>query len=125
MNYYNELLQKLNGKFKKKIGNNTYLCLLSGVPGDGIAIKYHNTYVVTVYGDGKVELNTGGWNTVTTQMRINKALRAMFNGVYMIAKRNDDMTFLQTSRGVYEFNRTISLNKYGHVINYWSSREKV
>ncbi len=130
MQYYQELLEKLGNRESKKIGNNTYLIKLrvnnelTG-PVVGVAIKYHQTKIVSIYQDGHVFLNTGGWNTVTTQQRINKALREMFRGTYLISKRKQDMIFLQTSRGVYEFGSTISLDKNGHISKeYWSTREE-
>ncbi len=72
MNYQkaNALLQGRN-MLSRKTGNNTYLVRNSGVPGDSIHLKLHNTYVVTWYADGRTELNTGGWRTVTTKDRIN------------------------------------------------------
>ena len=39
-----------------------------------IAIVYHGTAVVTISRDGMVYLNTGGWPTVTTKVRMEEAL---------------------------------------------------
>lgn len=39
-----------------------------------IAIVYHGTPVVTIEKDGMVTLNTGGWPTVTTKVRMEEAL---------------------------------------------------
>lgn len=55
-------------------GRNTRMVRNSGVPGDSIHLKYHNTYILTWYQDGRIELNTGGWRTVTTKSRINEFL---------------------------------------------------
>lgn len=38
---------------------------------DWIGIKLHQTVVVKFYKDGRVQLNSGGWQTVTTRERIN------------------------------------------------------
>lgn len=55
-------------------GRHTRMVRNSGVPGDSIHLKLHNTYVITWYADGRIELNTGGWRTVTTKARINEFL---------------------------------------------------
>jgi hypothetical protein len=67
---YNEAItvldEKRGDKSTKKLGNNTYLIRHD----DYIAVKLHNTEVVKFYADF-VELNTGGWHTMTTKARIN------------------------------------------------------
>lgn len=85
MNYTkaDSLLQGRN-MLRRKVGNNTYLVRNSGVTGDKIHLKLHNTYIMTFYADGKTELNSGGWRTVTTKDRLNKHLE---NG-YRIVQRN-------------------------------------
>jgi hypothetical protein len=40
-----------------------------------IALQLHSTDIVTWDRDGSIELETGGWNTVTTRERINRAIR--------------------------------------------------
>jgi hypothetical protein len=35
-------------------------------------VKYHNTNVVT-FSKNEIVLNTGGWSTVTTKLRMNQA----------------------------------------------------
>ena len=42
--------------------------------GDVISIVYHGTEVVSVTRQGTVILNTGGWPTVTTKVRMEEAL---------------------------------------------------
>ena len=42
--------------------------------GDVISIVYHGTEVVSVTRQGTVFLNTGGWPTVTTKVRMEEAL---------------------------------------------------
>lgn len=38
---------------------------------EAIAVQLHATDVVTFFLDGRIEVNTGGWDTVTTRDRIN------------------------------------------------------
>lgn len=41
---------------------------------DGVlTVRYHNTDVVTVFENGTIKLNTGGWRTSTTKNRMNQA----------------------------------------------------
>jgi len=53
---------------KKKLANNTYLHETQ----DGIAVRLHNTDIVTIHPDNTYTLNSGGWQTVTTKARINE-----------------------------------------------------
>lgn len=43
---------------------------------NGIAIRYHETDVITYYPD-RIVLNSGGYHTATTKARINEALRVL------------------------------------------------
>lgn len=68
---YAEADALLTGRCKnsRKLGNNTYLERLA----IGHAIRLHNTTVVLFSANGSVTLNSGGWKTVTTKDRMNKA----------------------------------------------------
>jgi hypothetical protein len=55
---------------RRKLANNTYLERNSFDPT--IAVVLHRTDIITLYPDGNVKLNTGGWNTVTTRDRLNR-----------------------------------------------------
>jgi hypothetical protein len=56
-------------KTARKIGNNTLRYQLT----DGSwCIQLHDTVIVRQYPDGDVELNSGGWQTVTTKSRMNE-----------------------------------------------------
>ncbi len=58
---------------KRKLGNNTHL----NVRKDGsFGIRLHSTDVVILHADGRVELDSGGWKTVTTKARINEYTNA-------------------------------------------------
>ena len=67
---FKELSEKLTGKCKnsRKLDNNTYLIR----DGKNLAIKLHDTNVVTYTPDGKIILNSGGWQTPTTKDRMEK-----------------------------------------------------
>lgn len=57
-------------KDKKKLANNTY----AERRDVGIAIRLHQTDILTFYPCGSVVVKTGGWETVTTKGRINRYL---------------------------------------------------
>lgn len=60
--------QQKRGLDKKKLANNTYL-----LKGDKyFAIQLHDTEIVKIHEDDIYELNSGGWQTVTTKARLNE-----------------------------------------------------
>jgi hypothetical protein len=69
---YTDLLAKLDtkrgDKTSRKVGNNTYLKRR----GDSVAIRLHDTDVVTYAADNSATIDSGGWRTVTTKSRINE-----------------------------------------------------
>jgi hypothetical protein len=69
---YADAAAKLTGRCAKrrKVANNTWL----ERHGDDIAIRLHQTDIVTLHPDGTATLDTGGWLTVTTKSRMNDAL---------------------------------------------------
>lgn len=70
---YKEAEEKLVGRWARgrKLERNTYLERRDFF---SIAIRLHGTDVLTFHEDGSIEVNTGGWNTVTTRDRINRYL---------------------------------------------------
>jgi len=104
--------EKLQGrnKLSRKVGNNTHLVRHSGVPGDSIHLKLHDTYIITWYADGRIELNTGGWFTVTTKARINEFLSgyaiSQERGVWYLEKHTDGPRYW-TRLGVFADGLTI------------------
>ena len=67
---YQESNDLLTGRCKqsRKMGNNTYL---ERRDDQSIAVKLHQTDVVTYYPNGDIKLNSGGYKTATTKERIN------------------------------------------------------
>lgn len=63
---------KLTGRNRerRKLANNTYL----ERRGENIAVRLHETDVLTFAPDGSVTLDSGGWKTVTTKARMNEYL---------------------------------------------------
>lgn len=67
-----ELFKKKRGKLettkRRKIANNTYLI----DNGKRRAIRLHSTDIATEAGPGKLRIDTGGWDTVTTRERLHR-----------------------------------------------------
>jgi len=57
----------------RPIANNTRVIKRSPT---SIAIKLHNTDVITLFENGSIQLNTDGWKTVTTKDRMTRFLSA-------------------------------------------------
>jgi len=66
---YKEAAAILNGRDRRKLANNTWLERRNG---EHIAVRLHQTDVVTYRVDGTTVLDSGGWRTVTTKDRINR-----------------------------------------------------
>lgn len=58
--------------FSRKVANNTYL--ERAVSGGGIAVRLHETDILTFWPNGNVRFYTGGWGTVTTKERMHRFL---------------------------------------------------
>ena len=53
----------------RKVGHNTYVVSRSI---DTVAIKYHDTDIVTYHRGGRITFNDGGWDSVTTRERMGQ-----------------------------------------------------
>jgi DNA helicase TIP49 (TBP-interacting protein) len=93
--------QILAGRVSLKLESNTYL---QRRDDKTIAIRLHDTDVVTYHASGLTTLRTGGWHTVTTKDRINAYapvrvyqrkgewfIAHVINGVY----ENTDIPFIE------------------------------
>jgi hypothetical protein len=62
---------------RRKLANNTYLeeRFDPNWIAPLYAVRLHSTDVVTFRPNDTIELNTGGWRTVTTKERINRVLK--------------------------------------------------
>lgn len=66
---YADAIAFLKGKEQRKIGHKCYLVLRGN---DAVAVRYHNTDIVTYYPNGSININNGGYRTVTTKRNINR-----------------------------------------------------
>lgn len=75
---YRDADSKLQGRCQqsRKLANNTYLQRRNLYENgkDAIAVRLHDTDVLTLHPNGKITVSTGGWDTPTTRDRINSYL---------------------------------------------------
>jgi hypothetical protein len=65
---FQSALNVLDGRQGMKIGHNT---ILTRQDSDTITARLHFTDIVTYHRDGRIVVNTGGYNTNTTRHRLN------------------------------------------------------
>ena len=61
----------LNNRTKRKVGYALYARLTDA---DAVAVRYHDTDIVTFYSDGSIYLDNGGWPSMTTKRKMNELL---------------------------------------------------
>lgn len=59
---------------KRKLANHTYLEVGPEGPFGPLGIRLHSTEILKFFPDGRIVLNSGGWQTVTTKERMNRYL---------------------------------------------------
>lgn len=85
---YQEAIEKLGNRESRKLDNNTYL---QRRDASTVAVKLHDTDVVTFRANGAVILSSGGWRTPTTKARINDYSPlsvSQANGVWYVRNGN-------------------------------------
>lgn len=74
---YDEALKFLGKRESKRmayatVAHRIYLPSETIEPEFAVAVKHHNTDIVTYYPDDEIELQTGGWDSATTVNRMNQ-----------------------------------------------------
>ena len=78
------------------------------VDSEGVLrVTYHGTHVVTVYPEGRIVLNTGGYFTVTTKTRMNQASN-QFNLGFLVFQKDFDW-YVDIDGHTLEFNTPTEL----------------
>lgn len=65
---YRSAVRFLGSRERRKLAHNTWV---EHICPDAVAIRYHQTRIITYLADGSIILNNGGWDTVTTRDRLN------------------------------------------------------
>jgi hypothetical protein len=118
MDYQKALAQVKSARngYKKPIGNNTWLILNSD---NSVAIRLHQTDILTYRPDGSIILDTGGWETVTTKARMNEYLDCPRVG-------SDRGVWVISSGGIeYFFERGMAINPDGTIDGQPTFAEKL
>jgi hypothetical protein len=68
---YREALSLIKGRPSKKLDGNTYLVRVNT---DKLAVRLHQTNILTYEPSGRIRLDSGGWQTSTTKDRLNHYL---------------------------------------------------
>lgn len=104
---YADAKEFLNGKSSRKLAHNTRV----ERSGPMIAIRYHQTDIVTFHPCGATVLRNGGWATPTTKRRINLYSPAMLF-------QKDYKWFLRDEFGRDEpFYDGVTINRRGEIIH--------
>jgi hypothetical protein len=91
------------GQMSKISSNNTKVI----TQDDGtVVVRLHRTDVVTLFTDGTVVLNTGGWDTVTTRARMNQAANQL--GLHYRVFREKYQLFVRVNRQTLPFESSIT-----------------
>lgn len=93
---FKSALDTLDGRWRLKVGHNTYLSRrpAAGGPVRAVVLIYHITVVATYTRYGAIILDSGGWLTSTTKARLNAALR---DTPYSVVQR-DYRWYIQDNR---------------------------
>jgi hypothetical protein len=88
---HSSLVALPNGRPSRKVANNTLAVRLES---GAVALRLHQTDILTAEPSGAVVINSGGWRTSTTKARLNEYLR--------------DGLSISQSRGVWHWSRTLA-----------------
>lgn len=77
-------------QLKRFQGVATSVRKLEGSWGKTFVGTYHSTDVASVENDSKVHLNTGGWRTNTTKVRMNQFSNHFCRGSFHVYQKNFD-----------------------------------
>ena len=108
-----EILDAKHGdKNSKKIANNTYL---KRYDNGNIAVRLHKTDIILFKPNGAIELNSGGWKTVTTKARMNEFLPQQYGihqekGVWYVSLNSNYSKDLIFKDGLVLTSRTKPMN---------------
>lgn len=144
---YEKALELLAGKVSRKIAHETWLEVdkvwwtdpetgqKSAVPAYGrgfdplplpsIAVRYHETNVITIHPDNTYTLNTGGWCTATTKRRMMDlcpAVRFIWGRIDTVRHDSGPWTINFDSQEFYD---CITLNHEGRDVDYINPCEDV
>ncbi len=84
----------------KKLAYHTW----AGIVGEDVHVVYWAT-TIAVLSPWRVELNTGGWDTITTAMRLNRILQDNCGGAFRVGITRGQMVLRQRLTDELPFGR--------------------
>lgn len=66
-----------------------------------LCVKYHQTVIAKRDSNGKITLDSGGWKTATTKMRMNQALRVWGTEYYVCQIKHVWYVHVNKGNGVH------------------------
>ena len=97
---YSKAFSVLGSKQNVRINHNTYL---EKVSDETIVVRLYATQIVKFHSDGSIQLNTGGYDTVTTVARINDSIM----GASVFIRKGDLLVSVSGTEYTFENNMTI------------------
>lgn len=76
-----------------------------------LKVTYHSTPVVTVFPNGRIDLNHGGWMSATTKTRMNQASNELGLG-FSVWQKNFEW-FIDIDGQTIEFDQTVKTIRQG------------
>lgn len=110
---YQRLTNKLGTRPSKKVGNNTYVVRHP----DRLAVKFHQTDVVTAFPDGRIVVNSGGWKPGSGGHGYNPGWRSE-PGTTTMARMND---WLSSGWQIYRLKGEWYWYNRGSGVRHWES----
>lgn len=75
-----------------------------------LSVTYHNTKVVTLADDGTITLDTGGYRTNTTKLRMNQAAEQFKLGYHVYQEKGD--WWVKTDGKIVRFDTNVMILAY-------------
>lgn len=106
---FDSLESELGSRDKKKIG---YETIIRRIDDFTMAVKYHNTDIITIDVSNIVKLNNGGWDSRTTKDRMNQFLRC--RDIY-INQKNYEWFITSKETGTIPYVNGMQIHPDGHI----------
>jgi hypothetical protein len=84
---YREAREVLGSRSRRKLDRNTYLETRETTNGQAVAVRFHQTDIVTFFPDRSIVVKTDGWKTRSTAERIERYLPRKKPGDYSTGKQ--------------------------------------
>ena len=109
-----EYISKGRNSTYRKVANNTYAVITEDIEGRSICgIQYHKTVIYAELSNGTIQLQNGGWRTVTTKSRLNEILLDMSVSHRILGREWEYGKYNSTNN--VEFQNGLVIDKFGNI----------